>query len=146
MGHPRQAHCPRLAVAEWVRGEGESRRTVTLAGDELKLANPNPGGGCLLVPSGATRNRHCPLGKDCYKPGRLVAIGAENPGALARGSTQFDVTIITAPMSEVDRQGPMSAMGCVLRVSPVHTAARNCTRDEGRLFGFGDQVVDPKPA
>ena len=22
---------------------------------------------------------------------------------------------------------------------------RNCTRDEGRPFGFGDQVVDPKP-
>src|SRR5450755_2915492 len=27
----------------------------------------------------------------------------------------------------------------------VHTAARNCTRDEGRPFGFGDQVADPKP-
>ena len=22
---------------------------------------------------------------------------------------------------------------------------RNCTRDEGRSFGFGDQVADPKP-
>src|SRR5262245_22728239 len=31
------------------------------------------------------------------------------------------------------------------RASPVHTAARNCTRDEGGPFGFGDQVTDPKP-
>jgi hypothetical protein len=38
-----------------------------------------------------------------------------------------------------------SAMGRVSRASPVHTAVRNCTRDEGRPFGFGDQVADPKP-
>ena len=31
------------------------------------------------------------------------------------------------------------------RVSPVHTATRNCTEDEGGPFGFGDQVADPKP-
>jgi hypothetical protein len=31
------------------------------------------------------------------------------------------------------------------RGSPVQTAVRNCTGDEGRPFGFGDQVVDPKP-
>jgi hypothetical protein len=33
----------------------------------------------------------------------------------------------------------------VSRASPVHTAVRNYTRDEGRPFGFGDQVADPKP-
>jgi hypothetical protein len=38
-----------------------------------------------------------------------------------------------------------SASGLVSRVTPVHTALRNCTRDEGRPFGFGDQVADPKP-
>ena len=31
------------------------------------------------------------------------------------------------------------------RVSPVQTALRNCTGDEGGPFGFGDQVADPKP-
>ena len=36
-------------------------------------------------------------------------------------------------------------MGLVSRVSPVQTAVRNCTGDEGGPFGFGDQVVDPKP-
>src|SRR6478736_7151168 len=35
--------------------------------------------------------------------------------------------------------------GLVSRVSPVQTALRNCTGDEGRPFGFGDQVADPKP-
>jgi hypothetical protein len=31
----------------------------------------------------------------------------------------------------------------VSRVTPVHTAVRNCTRDEGRSFGFGNQVLIP---
>src|SRR5262249_46451138 len=34
----------------------------------------------------------------------------------------------------------MSALGLVSRASPVHTAMRNCTRDEGGPFGFGNQV------
>jgi hypothetical protein len=38
-----------------------------------------------------------------------------------------------------------SALGLVSRVTPVQTALRNCTGDEGRPFGFGDQVADPKP-
>jgi len=39
----------------------------------------------------------------------------------------------------------MSRPGLVSRASPVQTALRNCTGDEGRSFGFGDQVADPKP-
>jgi hypothetical protein len=31
------------------------------------------------------------------------------------------------------------------RVTPVQTALRNCSGDEGGPFGFGDQVADPKP-
>src|ERR1700730_1442449 len=38
-----------------------------------------------------------------------------------------------------------SVLGLVSRASPVQTAVRNCTRDEGGPFGFGDQVADPKP-
>jgi hypothetical protein len=37
-----------------------------------------------------------------------------------------------------------SGSGLVSRVTPVHTALRNCTGDEGGLFWFGDQVADPK--
>ena len=41
--------------------------------------------------------------------------------------------------------GRMSGKGLVSRASPVQTAVRNCTRDEGGPFGFGDQDADPKP-
>jgi len=34
-------------------------------------------------------------------------------------------------------------MGLVSRALPVHTASRNCMRDEGRSFGFGNQVLIP---
>ena len=34
----------------------------------------------------------------------------------------------------------MSELGLVSRVSPVQTAMRNCTRDEGRSFEVGNQV------
>ena len=32
-------------------------------------------------------------------------------------------------------------VGLVSRVTPVHTALRNCTRDEGRPFEVGNQVL-----
>jgi hypothetical protein len=35
----------------------------------------------------------------------------------------------------------MTAVGIVSRVSPVHTAMRNCTRDEGGPFEVGNQVL-----
>jgi len=37
----------------------------------------------------------------------------------------------------------MSQLGRVSRVKPVHTALRNCIRDEGGPFGFGSQVLIP---
>ena len=35
----------------------------------------------------------------------------------------------------------MSLVGLVSRVAPVHTAMRNCTRDEGRPFEVDNQVL-----
>jgi hypothetical protein len=35
----------------------------------------------------------------------------------------------------------MTACGIVSRVTPVHTAVRNCTSDEGRPFEAGNQVL-----
>ena len=35
----------------------------------------------------------------------------------------------------------MSLMGLVSRVTPVHTAMRNCTRDGGGPFEVGNQVL-----
>jgi hypothetical protein len=37
----------------------------------------------------------------------------------------------------------MVEMGLASRVTPVQTALRNYTGDEGGPFGFGDQVADP---
>src|SRR5215471_6496527 len=37
----------------------------------------------------------------------------------------------------------MAGQGRVTRASPVQTAVHNCTRDEGRSFGFGNQVLIP---
>ena len=36
-------------------------------------------------------------------------------------------------------------MGLVSRVTPVHTAMRNCTRDEGWPFEVGNQVLISSP-
>jgi len=36
---------------------------------------------------------------------------------------------------------PCEAPSTASRASPVHTALRNCTGDEGRPFGFGNQVL-----
>ena len=47
------------------------------------------------------------------------------------------------PTQRLDIEGcaHWSAVGLVSRVTPVHTAMRNCTRDEGRSFEFGNQVL-----
>jgi hypothetical protein len=37
--------------------------------------------------------------------------------------------------------GCTSELGLVSRVTPVHAAMRNCTRDEGGPFEFGNQVL-----
>ena len=49
--------------------------------------------------------------------------------------------IIAAQQIATSAQVAKSARGLVSRVSPVQTAMRNCTRDEGRSFGFGNQVL-----
>jgi hypothetical protein len=44
-------------------------------------------------------------------------------------------------ISSTTNLGRMSAHGIVSRVTPVHTALRNCTRDEGGPFEVGNQVL-----
>jgi hypothetical protein len=58
-----------------------------------------------------------------------------------------DVTVVLIERTWV-RIGPLlsspvSATGLVSRVTPVQTAKRNCTRDEGGPFEFGNQVLIP---
>src|SRR5262249_58087671 len=60
-------------------------------------------------------------------------------------SCRSDDWFPSLPIDTVRRYGRESLAGLVSRVTPVQTALRNCTGDEGRPFGFGDQVADPKP-
>ena len=47
--------------------------------------------------------------------------------------------LLTSVVYEYTRQ--IADWGFVSRVSPVHTAVRNCTRDEGGPFGIGNQLL-----
>jgi hypothetical protein len=49
---------------------------------------------------------------------------------------KYPITSVCRPAT-----GSMSALGLVSRVLPVHTAVRNCTRDEGGPFEVGNQVL-----
>jgi hypothetical protein len=44
-------------------------------------------------------------------------------------------------LSVVGHDAPRSGVGLLSRASPVQTAVRNCTRDEGRSFEVGNQVL-----
>jgi hypothetical protein len=48
---------------------------------------------------------------------------------------------ISTNRSERSESSLRSGLGLVSRVSPVQTAMRNCTRDEGRSFEVGNQVL-----
>src|SRR5262249_18013956 len=63
---------------------------------------------------------------------------------LVKSSMPYEARQI-GTRSDDDLAVAESASGRVSRASPVHTALRNCTGDEGGPFGFDDQVVDPKP-
>jgi hypothetical protein len=56
------------------------------------------------------------------------------PSTSARTDPSFALTRRSKLM-------PRSALGLVSRVSPVHTAVRNCTGDEGGPFEVGNQVL-----
>ena len=49
--------------------------------------------------------------------------------------------VLPAGPCPLNSERPMSQMGPVSRVTPVHTAMRNCTGDEGRSFEVGNQVL-----
>ncbi len=71
---------------------------------------------------------------DSRRRGSPEAIGGlrSASGVFPMSRSDTGVTPLTSMMFE---------MGLVSRVSPVHTAMRNCTRDEGRPFEVGNQVL-----
>ena len=85
-------------------------------------------GCCRLESDGAASNSHLRQSGYTSRPLRYLA--------LPRGIVCHPVSIRTA-MADL----AYSACGVVSRVAPVHTAMRNCTRDEGRSFEVGNQVL-----
>jgi hypothetical protein len=62
--------------------------------------------------------------------------------ALARRATQLGVENGYNMCADgCQTRAVMSVGGRVSRVRPVHTAKRNCTRDEERPFEVGNQVL-----
>jgi hypothetical protein len=67
------------------------------------------------------------------------------PGAVAGHGV--DGTALTrrlprrARLRHADQPTSKTTFGLVSRVTPVQTALRNCTRDEGGPFEFGNQVL-----
>src|ERR1700730_11548964 len=75
--------------------------------------------------------------RNCRSYRRRTRIGSWD-APLSRDSTG---PRSNASGTSQDRQDAESAQGLVSRVSPVQTALRNCTRDEGRSFEVGNQVL-----
>jgi hypothetical protein len=50
-------------------------------------------------------------------------------------------SLLRCGISATSRGAFWSGLGLVSRVTPVHTAMRNCTRDEGWSFEVGNQVL-----
>jgi hypothetical protein len=67
----------------------------------------------------------------------IVLIGPNQNGSSV-GARQAAGSL---PRAVISAKNNMSLVGLVSRVAPVHTAMRNCTRDEGRSFEVGNQVL-----
>ena len=86
--------------------------------------------------------------KSCGSRPRGIGGGLRSRPALLEGrasdfyhlNQQVIIEFCQRERSSKLRGLPMSVAGLVSRVTPVHTALRNCTRDEGRSFEFGNQV------
>jgi predicted DNA-binding transcriptional regulator YafY len=65
------------------------------------------------------------------------AIMADELGVSLR-TLYRDIETLKGQGARIDGE---PGLGFVSRVTPVHTAMRNCTRDEGRSFEFGNQVL-----
>jgi hypothetical protein len=76
-------------------------------------------------------------GQAAAAPPRSVMNSRRCSIVSAKTSTLIGLKPASKPLPSAQ---PMSLMGLVSRVTPVHTAQRNCTRDGGWPFGFGNQV------
>src|ERR1700683_2490124 len=65
----------------------------------------------------------------------------EIPAIFVRNGVLFQINFGSGVLHRSGLGRPTSVVARVSRASLVQTAMRNCTRDEGRSFGFGNQVL-----
>src|SRR5712692_8079576 len=89
---------------------------------------------------GAARRRLGGLAAPCF---RCFTAYDAMPSHLALqfGRGPYSITALSCVVRHSKIGCPTSELGRVSRVSPVHTAIRNCTRDEGGPFEVGSQVL-----
>jgi hypothetical protein len=83
-----------------------------------------------------TTPRRAMAARDCISPQPRLGSGYRIGGDQSAG-----VKAIFATHQLLAQSRLTSESGLVSRVSPVQTALRNCTRDEGRSFEVGNQVL-----
>jgi hypothetical protein len=108
----------------------------------------------LLVQRASAAVASCGIGRNPELKVSFYLAGTGNDTPAASSDMGLDLPVWQHPAhgrstseSGRKRQSACTEQRCLVsRASPVHTALRNCTGDEGGPFGFGDQVADPKPA
>src|ERR1700686_3552155 len=107
----------------------------------------DPGGACHGVRREGRESRlSLLLGRRCetVETGTCVHLVVSHTHACKLSNRQGSVSRCIRAFSQTVARTPMPLMsesGLVSRVSPVQTALRNCTRDEGRSFEVGNQVL-----
>ena len=93
-------------------------------------------------------NAEGPAKKEVGDSSAMLADGTTAVRSVPRGIRHFPpATTAIQRVHDLVRPGKTSdlwttsALGLVSRVLPVHTAVRNCTRDEGGPFEVGNQVL-----
>src|ERR1700687_1932128 len=69
----------------------------------------------------------------------LAVHAGQRPIHVSKSVDRIDDRLLPLPYPELTSY--KSGLGFVSRASPVHTAVRNCTRDEGGPFEVGNQVL-----
>jgi hypothetical protein len=118
-----------------------SRFHRTLGNGSLALCVPQAGKKATAAPTGPSLSQH--TGSLMWTFQGFSQLRGNPIGARMFSDTQPQKLSAGMMQDQKSVQQPKRdrRTGRVSRVSPVHTAVRNCTRDEGRTFEIGSQVL-----
>ncbi len=126
---------PRIVAVE-ATGGFETVVAAGLAAAELPVVVVNPAQVRAFAQALGKRAKTDPI--DAAVIAHFVEATKAEPRALPDAMTRLLADLVTRRRQIVEM---MAAEGRVSRASPVHTAVHNCTRDEGRPFEVGSQVL-----